>query len=60
MPLVRPFYSVKEALNPRDRRVYHNNSACPSGRDIPPLERKDGTANYRLCDDCLKLTSQGS
>jgi hypothetical protein len=59
MPAVAAFYSVNEALKPPPLRVYHNNSACPPGRDIPQHERKMGTGLYRLCDDCNRLNGQG-
>jgi len=59
MPAVPPFYSVNEALKAPPNRVYHNNSACPPGRDIPAHERRAGTGNYRLCDDCMRATREG-
>ena len=59
MPSVSNFYSVNEISKPPANRVYHNNSACPPGRDIPANERRTGTNNYRLCDDCARLNAQG-
>jgi len=59
MPAVLAFYSINEVLKPVGNRVYHNNGACPPGRDIPQNERRSGTNNYRLCDDCKKLNDQG-
>jgi hypothetical protein len=56
MPKVPEFYSVKEATKPAHSRVHHNNSSCPSGRDIPQNERRTGTGGYRLCDDCKKYS----
>lgn len=55
MPLTSPFYSANEAKKPEAHRVYHNNSSCGPGRDIPKNDRLDGTNNYRLCEDCKKL-----
>lgn len=52
MSPVYPFYSINEVLKPASKRVYHNNSACPPGRDIPNWERKAGTNIYRLCEIC--------
>ena len=46
-------------MKPVENRVYHNNSACPPGRDIPANERRSGTGGYRLCKDCNKHNSQG-
>ncbi|HEY2104310.1 MAG TPA: hypothetical protein VGH29_00905 [Candidatus Binataceae bacterium] len=58
MPSEAAFYSVNEVKKPRDLRVYHNNSACLVGRDIPQHERKKGTAGYGHCDECAKLNRQ--
>ena len=59
MPKTSTFYSVNEEKKPADKRVHHNNSACPPGRDNPQNERRAGTNNYRLCDDCKKFNDQG-
>ena len=59
MPLVASFYSTNERNKPLQMRVHHNNSACPPGRDIPADERRTGTGNYRLCEDCKRLNDQG-
>jgi hypothetical protein len=53
------FYSINEIHKPAGNRVYHNNSACPPGRDIPEAERRPGTGGYRLCHDCEKLNTRG-
>jgi hypothetical protein len=47
-----PFHSINEVLKPVYKRVYHNNTACAPGRDVPSWERKLGTNNYRLCEVC--------
>jgi hypothetical protein len=59
MTSVPAFYSINEVKKPADKRVHHNNGACPPGRDIPQNERKPGTGGYRLCDDCARLNQQG-
>jgi hypothetical protein len=59
MPKTSTFYSVNEEKKPAAARVYHDNSACPPGRDIPANERRAGTNNYRLCNDCGTLNNQG-
>lgn len=56
MPHVDAFYSVNETLKPPANRVYHDNSACASGRDIPLHERRPGTGGHRLCDQCERET----
>jgi hypothetical protein len=43
MTLVPAFYSLNEIHKPATHRVYHNNNACPPGRDIPQKERLLGT-----------------
>ena len=48
MPKTQPFYSVNEEKKPAANRVYHDNSACPPGRDIPFSERRVGTNNRML------------
>ena len=59
MTLVPAFHSINEGQKPPVRRVYHNNDACPPGRDIPLKERLTGTGSFRLCEDCNKLNAQG-
>jgi hypothetical protein len=59
MTTVPNFYSINEVNKPVGNRVYHNNNACPPGRDIPQNERRVGTGNYRLCEDCARLNAQG-
>jgi len=54
---ISDFYSISEVLKPPEKGVYHNNSECPRGRDILPIERRIGTANYRLCEDCMTLNA---
>ena len=60
MPKVADFYSVNEVTKPPRNRVYHNNSVCTPGRDIPENERKLGTPiGYMLCEVCISLNRQG-
>jgi hypothetical protein len=59
MPAVADFYSINEAKKPEANRVYHNNGACPPGRDIPQHERHAGRNGYRLCHDCAERNRQG-
>lgn len=54
MAKVPAFYSVNEVKKPAQNRVYHNDDACPPGRDIPANERRPGTGGYRLCEGCQK------
>jgi hypothetical protein len=59
MPKTNAFYSINEGKKPAEKRVHHNNSACPPGRDIPQHERRTGDGGYRLCHDCENLNRQG-
>ena len=59
MSQVSAFHSVNEVKKPAHNRVHHNNNACPPGRDIPNWERKPGTGNYRLCDNCQQFNREG-
>jgi hypothetical protein len=57
MPQVPAFYSVNEAKKAAANRVYHDNDACPLGRDIPQNDRKLGDGRHRLCVDCRRLNN---
>jgi hypothetical protein len=59
MTAVAAFYSRNETFKAMDNRVYHDNEACPIGRDIPANERQQGMGNYRLCDVCNRLNDLG-
>jgi hypothetical protein len=59
MAAAAPFYSVNEVKKPPVNRVYHDNNACPPGREVPSWERRSGTGGYRLCNDCARLDRQG-
>ena len=60
MPSVPAFYSINEALKPVDNRVYHNNSACPPGRDIPANERRVLVqVDIGSAEDCNERNNQG-
>jgi hypothetical protein len=59
MPAVPSFRSINETAKPLVRRVYHNHSECPSGRDISSSDRQAGSAGYRLCAECGRLSWGG-
>ena len=56
MATERPFYSKKNTESPL---VYHTQSACKEGQDIPYKEREEYNAysepRRRLCDKCEDL-----
>jgi hypothetical protein len=58
MPKIPSFHSINEVKKLSDKRVHHNNSACPSGLDIPQNERRPGDGGYRLCHDCDNLNKK--
>jgi hypothetical protein len=59
MPRVPAFHSINEVTKPVSLRVYHDNSACAPGRDIPQNERRTGDGGYRHCDVCTKEAGLG-
>jgi len=59
MPATFDFHSVNEANKPVDKRVFHNNTTCPAGRDIPAHERLPGDGGYRHCDVCDRQNKAG-
>jgi hypothetical protein len=46
-----PYYST----NPSDPDVHHLFSDCPSGQQIRPENREDGTNGRPLCEDCRNM-----
>lgn len=52
MPKVAAFHSVKE-------QIYHDNSKCGPGNEIPSHDRVAGTGNKAHCKDCEKATAAG-
>jgi hypothetical protein len=55
MTSVPAFRSVVEATRQETQRVYHDDSACPSGKEIPATDRRGGRSDYRRCEICAKL-----
>jgi hypothetical protein len=55
MPRVSAFHSIFEMRKQPYQRVYHDNDACPMGRDIPERERQAGTGGHRECVQCERL-----
>jgi hypothetical protein len=58
MPSTPAFHSLNEAKKLEAIRVYHNNSACAPGRDIPQHEKRYGTGDYRMCQGCKRLNDE--
>ena len=48
---VSPYYSI----NPNDPDVHHVHNDCPSGKQIPSQNKRQGTNNYRLCHTCANM-----
>jgi hypothetical protein len=55
MSRIAAFHSVNETKKSIGKRVHHNHSECPSGREIPKNERVAGSGGYRLCKHCKDL-----
>lgn len=45
---VSPFYSS----NKKDPHVFHNDSTCPTGKQIPVINIRYGTNSQPLCTQC--------
>jgi hypothetical protein len=58
MPKTPAFHSVNEEKKAIERRVYHDNSSCRPGQDIPLHERRPGMNGYSECESCNRLNSQ--
>lgn len=58
MPSVAAFHSINNAKKPLAERVYHNNSKCAPGRDIPGDERRTGPSGH-LCQHCRNYNAKG-
>jgi hypothetical protein len=56
MGKIAAFYSAAEVNKPLGKQVHHINDACTPGRDIAWDDRRVGTAEYRLCAVCARLT----
>jgi hypothetical protein len=41
--------------NSSDPDVYHDHNDCPTGKQIPTHNKRQGTHGYRKCKDCVKL-----
>jgi hypothetical protein len=47
------------STNPTDPDVHHLFSDCPSGQQIPPENREEGSNGWPLCDHCRRLAPAG-
>jgi hypothetical protein len=48
---VNPYYSS----NPSDPDVHHTFNDCPTGKQIPAANKRQGTNGYRLCKTCASM-----
>jgi hypothetical protein len=55
MAKVSPYHTTTEEYPPTHRDVHHNNDACPTGKQIKAVHKKQGTNSKPLCKDCAKL-----
>jgi hypothetical protein len=59
MPNMQTFYSINQATKPIENRIHHDNTTCALGWEIPAKRKRDGTYNYRICDNYAKVNTQG-
>ena len=43
------------STNPRDPDVHHIHADCPSGQQIPSINKRLGTNGYPLCKHCAAM-----
>jgi hypothetical protein len=43
------------SINPSAPDVYHDQSNCSSGQQIPPANRRSGTNGYPKCKHCRDM-----
>lgn len=48
-----PYHSIDSS----DPDVYHDYEDCPSGQQIPPQNRREGTNRWPRCQHCINLDS---
>lgn len=58
MPSVFAFHSINNRKKKPTDRVYHNNTKCAPGRDIPHHEREPGASGH-LCIHCKGYNAKG-
>ncbi|WNM23626.1 hypothetical protein [Demequina capsici] len=44
------------SINPTDPDVYHDESTCGPGQQIPSYNKRPGTGGYRKCKDCIRIS----
>jgi hypothetical protein len=59
MPFTPSYYGPDDPEKPLAVIVFHNNSACSSGKGIALLDRLPSTGGHRICDECLQLNKSG-
>lgn len=47
--------SAYHSIDPTDPDVYHDQDNCPAGQQIPPKNRRNGTAGRRRCLHCTNM-----
>lgn len=52
MAKVSPWHSIKQT-------VHHNNTECNTGNNIETENRRSGTGDKPLCNECARANQQG-
>ena len=53
MAQIYPWHSIKAD-------VHHNNTECNNGKNIQPEDRRAGTGDKPLCEECSNLNLSGA
>jgi hypothetical protein len=51
--------AVEFLYHAENGKVHHTFPDCPTGNDIEPENRREGTGGKRLCSECKKLAREG-
>lgn len=55
MAKVAPYHTITPERPYGERDVYHDHNNCPTGQQIEPQNRRQGTAGRPRCVDCTRL-----
>jgi hypothetical protein len=52
---VSSYHTTSPEYPPSHREVYHDHDNCPTGKQIKPQHKVQGTNGKPQCKDCIKL-----
>jgi hypothetical protein len=53
------FSNTPKHRNDKEQPIYHDNSSCMEGDNIPENDKRAGTDNRPLCPQCGRLDAAG-